>query len=294
MASLLGARLLKGDAEVLCDFDTDLLYGFNTRVTEETLGNFIKFMHLQAESDQSAMYDLLLHPYDEKMHERAEQVTKIWRNSEKDVRTGWRLSAQLELSESDDERRLRQSEELVIDSMEKTSINIEKRFDQCVCADCPHLVFEYEKRVRDLQADVQAPFYIDYNTETKRYTRKTTDGEDNAWLFEASPSALVDNGLMIEFYADMERRDLVMNMHTCKYFSADEPYTPDVQLHEMRDIVNPWTWMYRWLQGDIDGVRWADLGRDGDGDEILNQRQKKTQYQKNMNRLYTRRNRGQG
>jgi O-acetyl-ADP-ribose deacetylase (regulator of RNase III) len=297
------ARKLKDETEVLCDFDTDLLYGFNTSVTEETLCNFKKIMHCDADSEGNAIYDLLLHPYDEKILESTARVVYAWRKETKDARTCWRLSAQRELSESDVEHRQRQND-LINGNAEprtlhKTFKNIEKRFDDCVCDDCPRLAFEYERRVRDLQAGIEAPAYIGYNTETNKYTRKATDEDmlEKEWLYQQSPSALVDSGLMIEFYAEMERRDLVQNMHTCSYFSADASYMPEIPLEDAGDTVNPWTWMFAWLEGHIDGVRWADLGREGGGDKELTveeEKEKEKKYQANMHILYTRRNRGKG
>lgn len=211
--------------DVLHDLDEDLLYGFDLSITEETLWNFAQIC------------------------EPSNQIFEFYSEYENVVETHHnKIKADFEKAKKKSPEGHQKFIGRNIDEV------VDDVFDEYVRADAPHLAFEYQERVRDWQMNIAYPDWVE-NDEGNLKMGK----EDKPWRFlkNKQPNE-VEEGLMFKFFTEWEKHDILKNLANCSYFSssAKPVYTPPKSTD---GPVNPWTWMYWWLTGNIDGIKWLEL-----------------------------------
>lgn len=236
------------EKDVLHNLDEDLLYGFDLSITEETLYNFGKLV-----PPEGVFFDEMYEQYEESRDARQKEILKLWKSKENCKLKQWRLCAEVMENETSEQfEKRKQKNNYTSTDLESSIDNL---FDEHVSADSPHLAFEYQARVRDLQMQIMSPSCI--VNEDNKWTTQVKKNED--WEFRKTPTtAFEDSGLMLKFYAEWERSDLLKNLGTSSYFNYELPYE-DSDPKKTIGPVNPWTWMRWWLTGEIDGVKWLQV-----------------------------------
>jgi ubiquitin C-terminal hydrolase len=211
--------------DVLHDLDEDLSYGFDLSITEETLWNFAQICEPSNEIfDFYSEYDRVVETHHNKIKADFEKAKKK--------------------SPEDHQQFIGKDIDEVVDDV----------FDAYVRADAPHLAFEYQERVRNWQMNIAYPDWVETD-EGNLKMRK----EDKPWRFlkNKQPDE-VEQGLMFKFFTEWEKHDILKNLANCSYFSSSA--TPvNTPPKSTEGPVNPWTWMYWWLTGNIDGIKWLEL-----------------------------------